>query len=128
MSAHEVNPSNPILAASSWFEGALTGTVATTIAVLAIASIALLMLSGRIDIRRSARVILGCFIIFGATTIAAGIHGAITGGESAPSLPEMDPPPYYSPAAPAVPQSVPAATDSYAGAAVRRRLVYQQAL
>jgi type IV secretory pathway VirB2 component (pilin) len=118
---NETSVSNPIFAASSWFQGALTGTVATTVAVLAIAFIGLLMLSGRIDVLRSARVILGCFIIFGASTIAAGIHAAITAGDSAPSLAEIDPPPYYPHASPAVPQSVPAATDPYAGAAVPRR-------
>jgi hypothetical protein len=90
-------------------------------ALLAIASIGFLMLSGRVDVRRSAGIILGCFIIFGASTIAAGIHAAISGGENAAPLPKLKPPSYYPPASPAVPQSVPAATDPYAGAAVRRR-------
>jgi type IV secretory pathway VirB2 component (pilin) len=117
----KADSSNPVLAASSWVEGALTGPVATSIAVLAIASIGLLMLGGRIDVRRSARVIIGCFIIFGASTIAAGVHWAITGGDSGLPVAEIDAPPYYSPAAPTMPHSVPAATDPYAGAAVPRR-------
>jgi type IV secretion system protein VirB2 len=37
------------------------------------------MLTGRIDWRRGATVILGCFIVFGAAAIVAGIKSAATG-------------------------------------------------
>jgi hypothetical protein len=112
---------NPIDSALGWISGGLLGTVAVTVAVIAIAAIGILMLSGRIDIRRSAWVIVGCFIIFGASTIAAGINSAITSGESAAPIAEIDPPPYYPPASPVVPQPAPGGNDPYAGAAVPRR-------
>lgn len=121
MRSGEASLSNPVFAASSWFEGALTGTIATTIAVLAIASFGFLLLSGRIDVRRSARVILGCFIIFSASTIAAGIHLAVAGGRSGPADEEVDPVAYYPPSSPSVPHSVPGGNDPYAGAAVPKR-------
>lgn len=121
MSNGVANSSNPLITVSSSIEGTLTGTIATIVAVIAMATIGLLMLSGRIDVRCSARVILGCFIIFGASTIAAGIHFAISRGESGPAFAEPDLSPYYPPASPTGPQSVPAGTDPYAGAAVPRR-------
>lgn len=112
---------NPITSTLDWIEGTLLGTVATAVAVIAVAWIGFLMLSGRIDVRRSTRVILGCFIIFGASTIAAGIQAAIFGSDSGATTAEADALPYYPPAAPVPSQSVPAATDPYAGAAVPRR-------
>jgi len=36
------------------------------------------MLTGRINWRYGATVILGCFILFGASTIVAGIHSTAT--------------------------------------------------
>lgn len=113
--------SNPVVVALSWLEGTLTGTIATSIAVLAIASIGLLMLGGRIDVRRSAQVILGCFIIFGASTIASGIHSAIIAGEGGTAVAETDQLPHYPLASPTMPQSVPGGSDPYSGAAVPRQ-------
>ena len=52
--------------------------MATSIAVIAVASIGLLMLSGRVRMRRGATVILGCFILFGVATIAQGFRAAAT--------------------------------------------------
>lgn len=112
---------NPFSSALGWIEGTVLGTVATAVAVIAVGWIGFLMLTGRIDIRRATHAILGCFIIFGASTIAAGIHGAITGGSSDSAAQEIDPPPYYPSASQVAPQSVPATTDPYAGAAVPRR-------
>lgn len=106
---------NPILAASTWFEGALTGTIATVSAVLAVACVGLLMLSGRVDVRRGAHVILGCFIIFGASTIAAGIQASIFGSGERVEATELPlPPPLVIPQT--EPQSSPSAHDPYAGA------------
>lgn len=66
---------NAISSAVGWFEGTLFGTVATAIAVIEVSSVSFLMLTGRIDVRRAAQVVLGCFIIFGASTVANGILG-----------------------------------------------------
>lgn len=66
--------SGPIVSAVQWLQGTLLGTVATVLAVIAVACVGLLMLTGRIDWRRGSVVILGCFILFGAVSIVAGIR------------------------------------------------------
>jgi type IV secretory pathway VirB2 component (pilin) len=62
--------SNPILSAVGWLQGTL----------LAVGATGLLMLTGRIDWKRGATVILGCFIVFGAAAIVAGIRSVAVGG------------------------------------------------
>lgn len=71
--------SGVISSAANWLQGTLLGNVATTLAVIAVGATGLLMLTGRIDWRRGATVILGCFIVFGAGAIVAGIRTAATG-------------------------------------------------
>nr|WP_313635020.1 TrbC/VirB2 family protein [Brevundimonas diminuta] len=66
--------SGPIISAVQWLQGTLLGTIATVVAVIAVACVGLLMLSGRINWRHGAVVILGCFILFGAASIVAGIR------------------------------------------------------
>jgi type IV secretion system protein VirB2 len=66
--------SGPILAALQWVQGTLLGNLATTAAVIAIAVVGLMMLSGRIEWRRGLTVIIGAFIVFGAAAIVAGIR------------------------------------------------------
>ena len=68
--------SGPIVAALSWLQGTLLGNVATAIAVMAVAAIGFMMLTGRLNWRFGATVIIGVFILFGASTIVAGIQGA----------------------------------------------------
>ena len=68
--------SGPILSALDWIQGTLLGNVATAVAVIAVAVVGLMMLTGRIHWRFGATVILGCFVLFGATTIVAGIRAA----------------------------------------------------
>jgi type IV secretion system protein VirB2 len=68
--------SGVIIGAARWLQGTLLGTVATVVAVIAVAVVGLLMLSGRINWRHGAVVILGCFILFGAASIVAGIQSA----------------------------------------------------
>jgi len=68
--------SSPITGALLWIQGTLLGNLATTAAVIAVAVVGLLMLTGRIDWKRGATVILGAFILFGAATIVAGIRSA----------------------------------------------------
>ena len=66
--------SSPLIAALTWVQGTLLGTVATSAAVIAIAIVGFLMLSGRMEWRRGVIVIVGAFIIFGAVSIVAGIR------------------------------------------------------
>lgn len=68
--------SGPINNALLWLQGTLLGTVATTVAVMAVAAIGFMMLTGRMNWRFGATVIIGVFILFGATTIVAGIQAA----------------------------------------------------
>lgn len=71
--------SNVIVGAMSWLQGTLLGTVATVAAVIAVAAVGFMMLTGRLQWRHGATVILGCFIVFGAGAIVAGIRQAATG-------------------------------------------------
>jgi len=71
--------SSPILAALNWVQGTLLGNVATSAAVIAVAVVGFLMLTGRIEWRRGLVVVVGAFIIFGAVSIVAGIR-SLAGG------------------------------------------------
>jgi type IV secretion system protein VirB2 len=71
--------SGAISGALYWIEGTLMGTVATVAAVIAIAAVGFMMLTGRMNWRYGATVILGCFILFGAASIVAGIRQAAGG-------------------------------------------------
>ena len=66
--------SGAIVSAVRWLQGTLLGTVATVVAVIAVASVGFLMLTGRINWRYGVTVIVGCFILFGAASIVAGIQ------------------------------------------------------
>lgn len=66
--------SGAIVSAVRWVQGTLMGTVATVAAVIAIAVVGFMMLTGRINWRYGGVVILGCFILFGAASIVAGIQ------------------------------------------------------
>jgi type IV secretory pathway VirB2 component (pilin) len=68
--------SGPIVAALAWLQGTLLGNVATAVAVMAVAAVGFMMLTGRLNWRFGATVIIGVFILFGAGTIVAGIQGA----------------------------------------------------
>jgi type IV secretion system protein VirB2 len=111
--------SNVFVSAVRWLERTLLGTVGTTIAVIAVASVGFQMLSGRLSWRYGARVVLGCFIIFGASSIAAGILSAVGPGQGEPVVAAAAPPPSY----PAVvaPPPPPANADPFAGAALPSR-------
>lgn len=106
--------SSVLAAAIAWIQGTLLGTLATTIAIIAIACMGLMMLSGRVNLRYGLTVIAGSFILFGAATIVAGIQ-AMAGGDFAYAPPPPAAPP---PALPALP---PANPDPYAGASVPAR-------
>jgi type IV secretion system protein VirB2 len=80
ISSADPQGSGVIINAVSWLEGTLMGTVATVAAVIAVACVGFMMLTGRINWRHGAVVIVGCFILFGAASIVAGIRSAATGG------------------------------------------------
>jgi type IV secretion system protein VirB2 len=68
--------SGPILAAVAWLQGTLLGNVATAAAVIAVAFVGFMMLTGRMNWRYGITVIVGCFILFGAASIVSGIQSA----------------------------------------------------
>jgi len=72
--------SGPLVSAVSWLQGTLLGTLATVVAVIAVAVVGFMMLTGRINWRYGASVILGCFILFGAASIVAGIQSTASLG------------------------------------------------
>ena len=76
VSAQVADPqgSSPISNALGWIQGTLMGRVATMVAVMAVAAVGFMMLTGRMNWRFGATVIIGCFILFGAATIVGGIQ------------------------------------------------------
>src|SRR3954462_551424 len=78
-SAGDPAGSSPLIAALDWVQGTLLGNLATSAAVIAVAVVGFLMLTGRMDWRRGLTVVVGCFIIFGAVSIVAGIR-SLAGG------------------------------------------------
>lgn len=115
--------SDPLVSAVQWLQGTLLGTVATTVAIICVAAVGFMMLSGRMNVRHGASVIFGCFILFGASSIVAGVQAtaAATGWQSGDYEP---PPPVVAAPAPVPVVPIPAApvrpsnSDPYAGAAV----------
>ena len=71
--------SGAIVGALNWLQGTLLGTVATVAAVIAVAAVGFMMLTGRMNWRYGATVIVGCFILFGAGAIVAGLRQAAGG-------------------------------------------------
>ena len=72
----QANPqgSGPIVSALSWLQGTLLVNVATSVAVIAVAMVGFMMLTGRLNWRVGATVIIGCFIQFGSAAIVSGIQ------------------------------------------------------
>jgi type IV secretory pathway VirB2 component (pilin) len=108
--------SSVLVAAVWWLQATLLGTIATTVAVIAIASVGLMMLTGRVNVRYGMTVIMGSFILFGASTIAAGIQSLA--GAGAGSTAYTPPPAPAAAPAPTLPPAPPANPDPYAGASV----------
>lgn len=113
------NEGSSLLAAAQWLEGLVQGPLAVMLAVLAVAATGLMMLSGRLAVRRGLVVTLGCFVMFGAPGIARGLLASATSfaGSTEPVSPmaEMAPPPLPEPQAAQSPVA-----DPYAGASVVR--------
>lgn len=112
---------NVLLAAARWIESLLLGPLATSVAVIAVAWVGLLMLTGRVNVRRGLTVILGCFILFGAGAIAHGLRGGATMvAADLPAVAGAASPPVLSATLTASPAGTTPQADPYAGAALRR--------
>lgn len=101
-------------AAAEWLSGLATGSIAMSLCVIAIAVLGMQMLAGRIPIRAGVQVVLGCFILLGAPTLASAFLalGEQAAGPAIPS-PVIRGPGGRAP----LPQST---YDPYAGASVRQ--------
>lgn len=75
--------------AARWVEGVSQGSVAASIATLAIAALAFRMLRGEYPMRRALSVILGCFIVFGASYIVRGLAGSVLTDRGDPETPSV---------------------------------------
>ena len=104
---------SPLAEAMRWITDTLFGTVAVSLCVIAVAVLGLMMLTGRLPVRRGLEVVLGCFVLLGAPVIA----GAFIGGVQGEVAPLPLPPPTAPPARAELP---PADYDPYAGASLRR--------
>jgi type IV secretion system protein VirB2 len=113
-----IQPSDAAIpAAVDWAVGTLLGSVATGVAVLAVAFLGFGMLFGHLDWRTGARVVLGIFILFGAPMIAQELAGLARGDAAkAPGQVAAD----GVPRQPTVPENAPVA-DPYAGAGLPQR-------
>lgn len=72
--------SGVLVGAMTWMQQTLLGTAATTVAVMAVAMVGFMMLTGRMSWRYGATVVVGCFVLFGAASIVGGIRAAALGG------------------------------------------------
>lgn len=76
-----------IASAVLWLEETLLGTIGTTVTVISVTSA-----SGTeraLQSRRAAAAIVGCFILFGASSIVAGLQGMARGGGTLESVPQQ---------------------------------------
>jgi type IV secretion system protein VirB2 len=105
----------PMVQSAGWIEGVMLGEFALGVCVVAVAFIGALMLTGRLPLRESARVVVGCFVLLGAPVIARGFVGGGSGVIEASSLPPPVAVPFESPR----PDLPPANLDPYAGASLR---------
>ncbi len=74
-SAQTAQGDDPITSALRWMQNILLGPVATSLAVMAVAGVGFMMLTGRMNWRYGGTVIVGVFIIFGAPRLVASISG-----------------------------------------------------
>lgn len=102
-----------LIAAVGWVGGLLTGAMATVVAIIAVAGVGLLALAGRVASRRAFDIVLGCFILFSASTIARGLTDSLAGQRDIADATIPPPTSSYTPTSPPV---VP--YDPYAGASV----------
>src|SRR5690349_14551724 len=109
--------SSSIVASILWVRGALLGTVATSVAVICVAAIGYEILKGRVPVRRLATVIIGCFILFGASDIAAGLS-ALARREPPLQIDREPPAPVFAVPSRTHSTSGPDPFDPYAGASV----------
>ena len=106
---------DPLGAAALWLNQLMAGQLVAILLTLAIASIGLMALYGRVSVRRAGAVVLGCFLVVGAGRIAEALMNA--GGQEVGRGSAVDRPDFVPPA----PAPAPTPYDPYAGASVPNR-------
>lgn len=108
--------SSSIVAATRWVEASMLGSLATIVAVMAVAWLGFLLLQGRLPARRGLSVLIGAFVLFGAGQIANGLQ--TSGSDPVPSRSQpLSPKPLNVPQVRPQAASPAAGFDPYAGAA-----------
>jgi type IV secretion system protein VirB2 len=103
--------------AVQWIEMTFLGSLATGIAVIAVAFVGLGMLTGRLDWRVGLRTVSGVFILFGAPMIALEMMALARGDQLAAPIQDDA---GAAATNPQVPKNVPVA-DPYAGAGLQQQ-------
>ena len=106
--------SNVVVEAALWVQRLLLGSLATSIAVIAVAWLGFMMLQGSVSIRRGGQLLAGCFILFGSAAIAQGLSGLAQREDAAFERST----PISSTSVPPPPTTELAPYDPYAGASV----------
>jgi type IV secretion system protein VirB2 len=90
----------------NWIEDIILGSVAISIATIAVAFLGMAMLNGRLDTRLAVRTAVGAFLIFGSAGVAKGIMANLPNQAYIPAEPEAVA--AFTVTAPSVPQDAPA--------------------
>lgn len=99
--------------ARAWLDSLFAGPLMIAVCSIAIAVLGVTMLTGRFEIRRGARVVLGCFAVLGASTIAGGLVQRSFTSVAAVGAPVSPPTPAEMP-----PKKSRQTDDPYAGASL----------
>lgn len=110
----DLPPQGSIAAAANWLSALASGSLATSLALFAIAGLGLAMLQGRLSLRDGMRIVIGCFILFAAPIIAKDLLGLAhwQAGPTFAAAEALPRPPI------ALPNLPPPNRDPYAGASV----------
>lgn len=108
------NGGGTIEAAPSWIASLLTGSLAVTLCVIAVALVGFFALNGSFRVRQAGRAVTGIFLLLGAGTIAAALSGFVEQAASDGPAEVYSQPIFVERNLP------PADYDPYAGASLRR--------
>lgn len=107
-----------MIAAVLWIRDALLGTIATSVAVICIAGVGYQVLTGRIPMRRLVTVVVGCFILFGASNIGAALSALARPDPAFEPVDRPSPAPDFTVTPRTALKTAPDPFDPYAGASV----------
>ncbi|WP_438852043.1 TrbC/VirB2 family protein [Brevundimonas nasdae] len=86
ISLYDPPGSSVLVAAVGWIQSLVLGSLAVSVAVIAIAAVGFLMLTGRVSYRRGFGAVIGCFILFAAAGVGAGFRKSLATGPASDSI------------------------------------------